>query len=113
MNLHVSVKAEKLFAIGPLNVTNSFLTMLIVMALIILVTWGLVALISRYSSVAAITSALAAPIIAWFISGNATVTAIVLIISAILIWRHAANIRRLLAGTEGKIGGKKPPEQAG
>lgn len=36
MEIHVSVKPETLFSIGPLDVTNSFLTMLIVMALIII-----------------------------------------------------------------------------
>jgi glycerol-3-phosphate acyltransferase PlsY len=29
--------------------------------------------------------------------------------SALLVWRHAENIRKLLAGTEGRIGEKKTP----
>ena len=47
MDLTVSVKAETLFSLGPLNVTNSFLTMLIVMALLILVG----ALIARKATI--------------------------------------------------------------
>ncbi len=40
MDIHVSIAAETLFSIGPLNVTNSFLTMLMVMAVILLLgTW--------------------------------------------------------------------------
>ena len=36
MDIHVSIAAETLFSIGPLNVTNSFLTMLLVMAFILI-----------------------------------------------------------------------------
>lgn len=36
MDIHVSIAAETLFSIGPLNITNSFLTMVIVMALILI-----------------------------------------------------------------------------
>ncbi|MCL2162111.1 MAG: glycerol-3-phosphate 1-O-acyltransferase PlsY [Betaproteobacteria bacterium] len=73
-------------------------------ALISLGAWLLVALVTRYSSAAAIMAALVAPIVAGFVSGSVAVTLIVLTLSVILIWRHAANIRRLLAGTEKKIG---------
>ncbi|MDR2015297.1 MAG: glycerol-3-phosphate 1-O-acyltransferase PlsY [Azoarcus sp.] len=77
-----------------------------------LVAWLLVALISRYSSAAALMAALVAPIVTGFISGNVAITLIVLAISMILAWRHAANIRRLLDGTEGKIGQRKQSEPA-
>ena len=76
-------------------------------ALINLGVWLLVVLITRYSSAAALTAALVAPIAVGFVSGSVAVTLIMLILSAILIWRHAANIRRLLAGTEEKIGKRK------
>jgi len=76
----------------------------LLIALASLGTWLLVALISRYSSAAALAAALVAPIATGFLSGSVPITLIVLTISAILIWRHATNIRRLLAGTEGKIG---------
>ena len=36
MEIHVSVKPETLFSIGPLDVTNSFVTMIIVMAFLII-----------------------------------------------------------------------------
>lgn len=39
MDIHVSIAAETLFSIGPLNVTNSFLTMLIVMTILLLGGW--------------------------------------------------------------------------
>lgn len=70
-------------------------------------TWLLVALTSRYSSAAALTAAVAAPIATGFVTGSMALILIVLTMSALLIWRHAANIRRLLSGEEGKIGRRK------
>jgi len=69
--------------------------------------WLLVALLSRYSSAAAIAAAVASPLAGFVFLGGDPVIAVLLVMSAILIWRHAANIQRLLAGTEGRIGGKK------
>lgn len=69
--------------------------------------WLLVALVSRYSSAAAIAAAVASPLAGFVFLGGDPVIAVLLVMSAILIWRHAANIQRLLAGTEGRIGGKK------
>jgi glycerol-3-phosphate acyltransferase PlsY len=81
----------------------------LLIALACLGVWLLVVLVSRYSSLAALIAALTAPIITGFVSANMAITLIVLVIGAILIWRHAANIRRLLDGTEEKIGGRKQP----
>lgn len=73
-----------------------------------LAVWvGIVAL-TRYSSAAALTAALAAPVFtAWQVGDSAWIAA-VSIMSAILIWRHRDNIRRLFSGQEGRIGAKKP-----
>jgi glycerol-3-phosphate acyltransferase PlsY len=73
-------------------------------ALASLGAWLLTLLITRYSSAAALVAALVAPIVTGFVSGSIAITLIVLVISATLIWRHATNIRRLLDGTEGKVG---------
>ncbi|MDR2093160.1 MAG: glycerol-3-phosphate 1-O-acyltransferase PlsY [Azoarcus sp.] len=78
-----------------------------VIALGSLGVWLLVVLVSRYSSMAALTAAVVAPILGGLVSGNAARTVIVLLLSAILIWRHTPNIRRFLAGTEEKIGAGK------
>jgi glycerol-3-phosphate acyltransferase PlsY len=69
--------------------------------------WLLVVLASRYSSMAALTAATSAPILTGLMTGSAALTLIVLSISAILIWRHAPNIKRFLSGTEEKIGAGK------
>lgn len=74
--------------------------------LLLLITWLAVAIITRYSSLAAIITALAAPYYAWFFT-NPTYTFTFSLISALLIFRHRQNIRNLLQGTENKIR-KKP-----
>ena len=76
-------------------------------------TWVIVALFSRYSSLAALAAAFFAPLYYVFGSGvawkaQAPVTLAIAVMSVLLYYRHRANIRRLLAGTESRIGGRKP-----
>jgi len=74
--------------------------------LALLVTWLAMALLFRYSSLAALTASVTAPFyVAWLSPGLAYVAAM-LAMSAILIFRHRSNIRNLIAGTETKIGAK-------
>lgn len=77
------------------------------LALASLCAWFLVALASRYSSAASLASAALSPIVGYVLFGADPVIAVLLAMSAVLIWRHTGNIQRLLAGTEGKLGGKK------
>lgn len=76
-------------------------------ALTALGVWLLVAFTTRYSSAAALSAAAATPVAGFFLFGPTAITGILGAISAILIWRHASNIRKLLAGTESRIGGRK------
>ena len=68
-----------------------------------IMTWLLVALLSRYSSLAAITAALLAPVYCWLMLPSPYLVAGTGLMSAILIWRHRSNIKNLLAGKENKI----------
>jgi len=71
-----------------------------------LLTWGIIALFLRYSSLAALVAALFAPLGTTYLLGwQAGV--VVAVMSAFLVWRHKGNIERLLAGTEPRIGAKK------
>ena len=69
-------------------------------------TWAIVAFFFRYASLASIVAAAFAPfyqLLIW--DADATVLTIA-VMSLLLVWRHAGNIGKLLAGTESKIGQK-------
>ena len=68
-----------------------------------IISWLLVALLFRYSSLAAITACLLAPAYCWLIIASPFQLAVVSLMSVILIWRHRPNIKNLLAGEENKI----------
>ena len=82
------------------------------LGLLVAVTWLLVAFVSRYSSLAALVASIMAPIYYVLCSGMAwdaetPVTAAIVIMALLLIWRHRENIQRLMAGKESKLGQKK------
>ncbi len=68
-----------------------------------LATWLIVAVVTRYSSLAAIVAAVVAPIVAWFVSHQALPTAVVIVLAVLVLIRHTDNIGRLLRGQEGRI----------
>ena len=75
-------------------------------ALLALATWLIVAVVSRYSSLSAITAAVLTPFYAFFLTEpvySICYTAIALLV----LYRHRANIARLLKGEESKISFKK------
>lgn len=76
---------------------------------LVLLVWVAVAAIFRYSSLAALVASLAAPVIQVVGWGFGAETIGVIVMSVLLIWRHEANIRKLLAGQESKIGQKATP----
>ena len=71
--------------------------------LTMLVLWVLVAVVSRYSSLAAIVAAALSPLAAFHFLGWGPMTWAVLAIAVLLLWRHRGNIERLLAGNESRI----------
>jgi len=71
--------------------------------------WLFMAITLRYSSLSALVAAAGSPVIAWFITASPVITVSVAFMAALLIWRHRANIKKLLAGEEEKIGAKKKP----
>ena len=77
-----------------------------------LATWVIVAYFFRFSSLAAIVTAVFAP--AYFLLGRGVawdapgvMVLALAVMGVLLIWRHAENINRLLAGTESRLGSKK------
>ena len=67
-------------------------------------TWALMALLFRYSSLSALTAAIAAPFYVVWLSPGVPYISTMIVMSAILIFRHRSNIRNLIVGTETKIG---------
>ncbi|HQU89157.1 MAG TPA: glycerol-3-phosphate 1-O-acyltransferase PlsY [Denitromonas sp.] len=88
-------------AIGVLGAFSGWL------ALASAVTWLIIAVTTRYSSLAALIAAIAAPAFAHVLLNSPAITGACLIMAAMLLWRHTDNIKRLLAGTESRIGKKK------
>jgi glycerol-3-phosphate acyltransferase PlsY len=77
-----------------------------------LATWVIIAFFFRYSSLAAIVAAVFAPFYQLLIWGGGEVAGAVVLMGALLVFRHKANIRKLLAGTESKLGQKAAPAAA-
>ena len=73
--------------------------------LLVAATWLVVVLLFRYSSLASIVSVLAAPAYAWWLADPQR-TELAGLIAVLVLIRHIPNIRRLLNGTESKIGQK-------
>ena len=75
------------------------------------VTWLLIAFFFRYSSLAALISAVFVPV--YYLMGDGVfwradnrIALALVVVSGLLIWRHAENLSRLVKGTESKIGKK-------
>lgn len=68
-------------------------------------TWLTAVFIFRYSSLAALITALVAPFYTWLIKPQYTLP--VAMLCCLIIWRHQENIKRLISGEEPKVGLKK------
>ena len=73
----------------------------------VLLTWLLVAFLTRYSSLSALVSAALAPVYYGLMFRVDAFFYAICVISALLIFRHRQNITNLVSGTESKIGSKK------
>ena len=82
------------------------------MGISILATWLVIALVFRYSSLAAMVATLASPLFCYYFLGISAYLPAVIFMSVLLVWRHTENIRKLLNGSESKIGEKKKADQA-
>ncbi|MEP7154651.1 MAG: glycerol-3-phosphate 1-O-acyltransferase PlsY [Betaproteobacteria bacterium] len=88
-------------ALGILLALNAWL------GLATFATWLIIAIFFRYSSLAAIVASVFSPIYCAWLFGVSPILPAVIVMSALLVWRHRENIRKLLNGTESKIGEKK------
>ena len=77
-----------------------------------LLSFAIILAFFRYVSLASIVAAAFAPFYQLLIWGAGPAAIAVAVMSLLLVWRHSANIRKLLAGTESKFGRKKPLAEA-
>ncbi len=96
----VATAAGALFGIDPLLGAATILT------------WLIIAAFFRYSSLASIVAAVFAPFWQLLTQGPDPIAAAIGAMGLLLVWRHSANIRRLLAGTEGRLGKSASPPPA-
>lgn len=75
------------------------------MVLVFAAVWLAVAFVSRYSSLSALVATLVIPVVLWIL-GQHEAALVTAVMTAITYWRHKANIERLIAGTESRIGNK-------
>jgi len=72
-----------------------------------LLTFAIVVVFFRYVSLASIIAAAFAPFYQLLLWGGGPTAGVVLVMSLLLVWRHSANIRKLMSGTESKLGQKE------
>lgn len=72
-----------------------------------LITWIFMAKVFRYSSLAALTAAVLAPVYLWLVRPAPALLVMALVMSGLLLWRHRSNIQRLINGQEDRLARKK------
>jgi acyl phosphate:glycerol-3-phosphate acyltransferase len=83
-----------------------------ILGLAVAASWAIIAYFFRYSSLASLVAAVFAPVyyvfgdgVAWYLDKR--ILFAIFVMSMLLVWRHSANISRLIKGTESRLGGKK------
>jgi glycerol-3-phosphate acyltransferase PlsY len=69
--------------------------------------WIVVAAVTRYSSLSALSATALAPVVAYLLGSSLPVIAAITFMGVFVYWRHRSNIRNLINGNEGKIGGTR------
>ncbi len=89
---------------GVATATGVFIGLSWILTLVLLVIWLGMAVVFRYSSLAALTAAALAPVIVLWLLPGLPYFLLALVIAIFLFWRHRENISRLVSGKESKIG---------
>src|SRR5688572_1106036 len=94
---------------GVATGAGGFLVVFPVGMLIAIAVWIAAALLTRYVSLASMLGAVSLPITALIMQRSTVLITVTALIAVFVIFRHRANISRLLSGTESKIGQKAAP----
>jgi glycerol-3-phosphate acyltransferase PlsY len=73
----------------------------------VLATWIVLALLFRYASLASVVAAACAPVCAYFVKLPMDIVWALVLIAALIVWRHRGNLRNLAMGKERRIGEKE------
>ena len=92
---------------GVATAAGVFIGLSGVLTVVLLAVWLSIAIVFRYSSLAALTTAALAPFAMFWLVPGIWFFILAVLIAVFLFWRHRENISRLLAGTESKINLKK------
>jgi glycerol-3-phosphate acyltransferase PlsY len=95
----IATSAGVLLALVPAGFAIALSTFLIVLAL------------SRFVSLSSIAASAILPVGVWLAGGSTRMVALTAFLGAMAIYKHRGNIRRLMAGTESRIGQKKKEEK--
>lgn len=88
---------------GVATALGVYLALNLWMGLALILCWLAAALLFRYSSLAAVLTAVLSPLFAWFLLPGTPFLLSSVFIAVFLLWRHKANIKRLIKGEEDKI----------
>ncbi len=75
--------------------------------------WLVVAFLFRMSSLAALVATFATPFMAYLLNPLGDDWIVTGVVAVLIFWRHRANISRIIAGTEPRIGAKKQSTASG
>lgn len=85
---------------GVATAAGVLLSFSLPVALSALVAWVAAFAVTRISSLGALAASGAAPLAAWYFLGWGSFTTVIAVVAVLLVWRHRANIRKLLEGAE-------------
>lgn len=75
-------------------------------AILLLVTWISVVVVTRYSSAGALSAAAVSPVFALFVVGDGRLALFCIAAGGLLVFKHRENIKRIIEGSESRIGEK-------
>jgi len=91
---------------GVATAAGAILALNWMLGLVTLGVWLLVAFVTRYSSLAALVAAVFAPLGQLLMFEAGPLAGALVVMALLLVWRHEANIKKLMAGTESRLGQK-------
>lgn len=97
---------------GVATTTGVYLALAPLAAVIAVITWIVLALLTRYVSVASIIAAAVLPVAVWLTKDNVFLGIVTTALGTLAILKHKKNIQRLRNGTENRIGQKAKPSEA-